>query len=125
MVHQQLQLVARDYTDVSPHCWRLLGQESPFAQRMARTIVQLEVAVAHEGVDFQNMKVIVLPRLYTAINFSFCLLARACAWYSEQKTDPHCSWGLSELDKKSAARFAFECFARVRVSPPSQVVSKL
>jgi hypothetical protein len=34
-----------------------------FAQRIARTIVQLEVAVTHEGVDFQNMKVIVLPCL--------------------------------------------------------------
>jgi hypothetical protein len=28
-----------------------------FAQRVARTIVQREVAVAHEGVDFWNMKV--------------------------------------------------------------------
>ena len=33
-----------------------------FAQRVARTIVQREVAVAHEGVDFQNMKVVLLPR---------------------------------------------------------------
>lgn len=60
-----------------------------FAQRIARTIVQLEVAVAHEGVDFQNMKVTAPPRLHTAVNFSFCLLARA--WYSDQKTDSHCS----------------------------------
>jgi hypothetical protein len=28
-----------------------------FAQHVSRTIVQREVAVAHEGVDFQNMKV--------------------------------------------------------------------
>ena len=41
-----------------------------FAQRVARTITQREVAVAHEGVDFQNMKVVVLPRLFTAVNFS-------------------------------------------------------
>jgi hypothetical protein len=41
-----------------------------FAQRVARTIVQREVAVAHEGVDSQNMKVVVPPRLSTAVNFS-------------------------------------------------------
>jgi hypothetical protein len=35
-----------------------------FAQRVARTIVQREVAIAHEGVDFQNMKVVVLPSLH-------------------------------------------------------------
>jgi hypothetical protein len=28
-----------------------------FAQRVSRTIVQREVAVAHEGANFQNMKV--------------------------------------------------------------------
>ena len=63
-----------------------------FAQRIARTIVQLEIAVAHEGVDFQNMKVVVglslvsTPRVQI---FFFCLLARA--WYSDQKTDSYCS----------------------------------
>ena len=45
--------------------------ECAFALRAARTIVQREVAVAHEGVDFQNMKVVVLPRFCTAIDFSF------------------------------------------------------
>ena len=42
-----------------------------FAQRVARTIVQREVAVAYEGVDFQNMKVEFPPRLYTAVDFPF------------------------------------------------------
>ena len=42
-----------------------------FAQRIAGIFVLLEVAVAREGVFFQNMKVLVLPRLYTAINLSF------------------------------------------------------
>ena len=42
-----------------------------FAQRVAHTIVEREVAVAHEATDFQNMKVVVLPRLYTPVNFSF------------------------------------------------------
>lgn len=36
-----------------------------FAQRVARTIVQREVAVAHEGDDFQNMNVLVSLLLYT------------------------------------------------------------
>ena len=31
-----------------------------FAQRIARTIVQREVAIAHEGDDFRHMKVLVL-----------------------------------------------------------------
>jgi len=34
-------------------------------------IVQREVAVAHEAVDFQNMNVVVHPLLYTTVNFSF------------------------------------------------------
>ena len=41
------------------------------AQRMACTTIQREVAVAHEGVDFQNIKVVILARLYTPVNFSF------------------------------------------------------
>ena len=89
-----------------------------FAQRIARTIVQLEVAVAHEGVDFQNMKVAtVLPRLYT-VNFSFPFQL-----VLGTQTKKPIQIALSELDKKSAARFAFEYFARVRVSPSSQVAS--
>jgi hypothetical protein len=39
-----------------------------FAQRVARTIVQREVAVAQ---DSRNMKVAVPPRLSTPVNFSF------------------------------------------------------
>ena len=56
-----------------------------FAQRIARTIVQLEVAVAHEGVDFQNMKVVVLnsSSLHRGL-LLFSLLARA--WNGDQKT---------------------------------------
>ncbi|SRR6266403_659587 len=42
-----------------------------FSQRVARMIVQREVAVAHEGDKFQNMKVILSLRLYTAVDFSF------------------------------------------------------
>jgi hypothetical protein len=61
-----------------------------FDQPMACTIAQLKVTVAHEGVDFQNMKV-VLPRLYTAVNLYFCLLAHA--WYSDQN-----AYAFSELD---------------------------
>ncbi|KAI0279534.1 hypothetical protein BGY98DRAFT_933189 [Russula aff. rugulosa BPL654] len=61
-----------------------------FAQRIARTNVQLEVAVAHEGVDFQNMKLVLGTQTKKPIRVA-----------------------LSELDKKSAARFAFEYFARV------------
>lgn len=34
-----------------------------FSQRVARIIVQREVAVSHEGGDFQNMKVLVSPLL--------------------------------------------------------------
>ena len=56
---------------------------------MARTIAHLEVAVAREGVDFRNMNVVVSLRLYTSINFPFGLLTRA--WYTDQKTDSHCS----------------------------------
>ena len=41
-----------------------------FAQRVARAIVQREVAVANEGIDFQNMKVVVHPHLYIAVNVS-------------------------------------------------------
>jgi hypothetical protein len=41
-----------------------------FAQRVTRTIIQREVAVAHEGVDFHNMKVVVFPRPSTAVNLS-------------------------------------------------------
>ncbi|KAI0279532.1 hypothetical protein BGY98DRAFT_1186011 [Russula aff. rugulosa BPL654] len=61
-----------------------------FAQRIARTIVQLEVAVAHEGVDFQNMKLVLGTQTKKPIRIA-----------------------LNELDKKSAARFAFEYFARI------------
>ena len=42
-----------------------------FAQRVSRTIVQREVAVTHEGVNSQNMKVEVLPCFYTEVNFPF------------------------------------------------------
>lgn len=43
-----------------------------FAQRVARAIVQREVAVSHEGVDFHNMKAGSSSPLVsnTAINFS-------------------------------------------------------
>jgi hypothetical protein len=34
-----------------------------FAQRVASTIVQREVTVAHEGDDSKNMKVLVFPLL--------------------------------------------------------------
>lgn len=44
---------------------------STFAQRIALAIVQREVAIAHETVDSQNMRVVVYPRLYTMVNFSF------------------------------------------------------
>ena len=52
-----------------------------FAHCIARTIVQREVAVAHEAVDSQNMKVVVLPRFYTVVDFysfpsSSCLVFR-------------------------------------------------
>jgi hypothetical protein len=91
-----------------------------FAQSIARTIVQFEVAVAHEGVDFQSMKVVVLPCLYTLVNFSFPFQL-----VLGTQTKKPIRIALSELDKESAAHFAFEYFARVPVSPPSQVVSKL
>ncbi|KAN0106992.1 hypothetical protein V8E52_010594 [Russula decolorans] len=61
-----------------------------FAQRVARTIVQREVAVAHEGVDSQNMKLVLGTQTKKPIRIA-----------------------LSELDKESAARFAFEYFARI------------
>ena len=60
------------------------------AQRIARTIVRLEVAVAHGGGRLSEYEgVVVLLRLCTPLNPSFCLLARA--WYSDQKTNSHCS----------------------------------
>jgi hypothetical protein len=52
-----------------------------FAQRVTRAIVQREIAVAHEEVDFRSMKVVVCPRLYAAVNFpsfpaSSCLVLK-------------------------------------------------
>ncbi|KAH9993487.1 hypothetical protein BJV74DRAFT_367461 [Russula compacta] len=64
-----------------------------FAQRVARAIAQGEVAVAHEGDNFRNMKLM----LGTHAKKPLCL-------------------ALSELDKENAARFAFEYFARVAES---------
>jgi len=61
-----------------------------FAQRIARTIVQREVAIAREGDDFRNMKLVLGTNVKKPLRLA-----------------------LSELDKKSAARFAFEYFARV------------
>jgi hypothetical protein len=53
-----------------------------FAQRVARAIVLREVAVAHEGVDFHNMKVgntiplVSIPRLTFLLPSSSCLVLR-------------------------------------------------
>ncbi|KAF8482481.1 hypothetical protein DFH94DRAFT_680553 [Russula ochroleuca] len=61
-----------------------------FAQRVARTIVQREVAVTHEGDDFKNMKLVLGTHTKKPIRIA-----------------------LSELDKENAARFTFEYFARI------------
>jgi hypothetical protein len=88
--------------------------------RVARTIVPREVAVAHEGVDFKNMKVVVLPRrLDTAANFLFpsslCLVLR-----------PKNAFALLLVSSiRKMLHVCIRVLARVRVSPPSQVVSKL
>lgn len=61
-----------------------------FAQRIARTIVQREVAIAHEGVDFRHMKLVLGTQAKKPLHLT-----------------------LSELDSENAARFAFEYFARI------------
>jgi len=61
-----------------------------FAQRVARAIVQREIAVAHEGVDFHKMKLVLGTQAKKPIRID-----------------------LTELDNESAARFAFEYFARI------------
>ncbi|KAI0291093.1 hypothetical protein BC826DRAFT_970085 [Russula brevipes] len=61
-----------------------------FAQRVARTIVQREVAIAHEGGDFRNMKLVLGTHAKKPLSLA-----------------------LSELDKEDAARFVFEHFVRV------------
>jgi hypothetical protein len=67
----------------------LSARVGAFAQRVARTIVQREVAVAHEGVDFRNMKVgSSSPSSTPWLTFLLSLLARA--WYSDQKPYSDC-----------------------------------
>jgi len=61
-----------------------------FAQRIARTIVQREVAIAHEGEDFHNMRLVLGTQAKKPLHLA-----------------------LSELDRDNAARFAFEYFARI------------
>jgi hypothetical protein len=61
-----------------------------FVQCVARIIVQREVAVAHEGVDFRNMKVGSFSLVSTPW-LTFLLSLPARAWYSDQKTCSHCS----------------------------------
>jgi len=60
-----------------------------FAQRVANTIVDREIAIAHED-DFGNMKLILGTRSKKPLRIP-----------------------LSALDPQAASRFAFECFARV------------
>ena len=74
-----------------------------FAHCVARTIVQREVAVAHEAVDSQNMKVVVLPRFYTVVDF-YSFPSSSCFGIQTKKP---IRIALSGLDKESAARFAF------------------
>jgi hypothetical protein len=91
-----------------------------FAQRIASTIVQREVAIAHDGDNFRTMKVLVL--IVSACGF--WLLTSAIAFFTlfhqlvlgtQAKKPLHLT--LSELDRENAARFAFEYFARVRLPP--------
>ena len=91
-----------------------------FAQRIASTIVQREVAIAHDGDNFRTMKVLVL----IVPAFCFWLLTSLIAFFTllhqlvlgtQAKKPLHLTLG--ELDRENATRFAFEYFAKVRLPP--------
>jgi hypothetical protein len=93
-----------------------------FAQRVAHTIVEREIAIAHED-DFGDMKV---PPLYSTL--LVCSLADSGAnptafqlvLGTRSKKPLHIP--LSALDAQAASRFAFECFAKVRPFPCPMVL---
>ncbi|KAI9452649.1 hypothetical protein BJY52DRAFT_900817 [Lactarius psammicola] len=70
-------------SDMSP------ARVSVFAQRVAHTIVEREIAITHED-DFHDMKLVLGTRSKKPLRVP-----------------------LSALDTQTASRFAFECFARV------------
>lgn len=70
-------------TDMSP------TRIAVFARRVAHTIVEREIAITHED-DFRNMMLVLGTRSKKPLRIP-----------------------LSVLDQQAAARFAFECFARV------------
>ncbi|KAH9164906.1 hypothetical protein EDB89DRAFT_1911814 [Lactarius sanguifluus] len=70
-------------SDMSP------ARVAVFAQRVANTIVEREIAITHED-DFQDMKLVLGTRSKKPLRIP-----------------------LSALDPQAASRFAFECFARV------------
>ncbi|KAH9060323.1 hypothetical protein EDB83DRAFT_2520321 [Lactarius deliciosus] len=70
-------------SDMSP------ARVAVFAQRVAHTIVEREIAITHED-DFRDMKLVLGTRSKKPLHIP-----------------------LSALDPQAASRFAFECFARV------------